>query len=98
MLVKELQSLGLDIKVLSEDGSEVELSSIGDDDLEVPNIVSDENDITEDDVGESVETDDLYKSYQDENLEDGPEEPDDDVLFAADRGEYDFGDDLDDDF
>ncbi|MGN1409921.1 MAG: DNA-directed RNA polymerase subunit beta, partial [Eubacteriales bacterium] len=98
VLVKELQSLGLDIKVLGEDGSEVELSSIGDDDLEAPNIVSDENDITEDDVGESVETDDLYKSYQDENLDDGPEEPDDDVLFAADRGEYDFGDDLDDDF
>ena len=33
----------------------------------------------------------------DENLDDA-EEPDDDVLFAADRGEYDFGDDMDDDF
>ena len=97
VLVKELQSLGLDIKVLGEDGNEVELSTLNDDDIEAPNIVSDENDVTEDDVGESVETDDLYKSYQDENLDDA-EEPDDDVLFAADRGEYDFGDDMDDDF
>ena len=97
VLVKELQSLGLDIKVLGEDGNEIELSTLNDDDIEAPNIVSDENEVTENDVGESVETDDLYKSYQDENLDDA-EEPDDDVLFAADRGEYDFGDDLDDDF
>ncbi len=98
VLVKELQSLGLDIKVLGEDGEEVELALLGDDDLEVPNIVSDENDISEADIGETVETDELYKSFQDENLDNDPEEPDDDILFAADRGEYDFGSDLDDDF
>ena len=97
VLVKELQSLGLDIKVLGEDGNEVDLSTLNDDDIEAPNIVSDDNDVTENDVGETVETDDLYNSYQDENMDDGPEEPDDDVLFAADRGEYNFDDDLGDD-
>ncbi len=98
VLVKELQSLGLDIKVLGEDGGEIELSTLNDDDIEAPNIVSDENDVTESDVGETVETDDLYNSYQDEDMDDGPEEPDEDVLFAADRGEYDFDDDIGDDF
>ena len=89
VLVKELQSLALDIKVLGENGEEIELSTIGEDDLEAPNIVSDGDDISEADVGTAVETDDMYKSYQEENPE-NQEEPDDDVLFAADRGEYDF--------
>jgi len=95
VLVKELQSLALDIKVLGEDGEEIELSTIGDDDIEAPNIVSDD-DVTASDVGESVETDDMYRSFQEESMDDGQEEPDDDELFAADRGGFDFGDDLDD--
>ncbi len=95
VLVKELQSLALDIRVLGEDGEEVELALIGDDDLEAPNIVSDD-DVTASDVGESVETDELYRSFQEESMEDGPEEPDDDMLFAADRSGFDFDDDLDD--
>ncbi len=97
VLVKELQSLGLDIKVLGEGGGEVDLSTIGEDDIVTPNIVSDEDSITEEDVGAAVETDELYKSFQDENLEDLPEEPDDAELLAAESGAISF-DDLDDEF
>ncbi|MBE6561717.1 MAG: DNA-directed RNA polymerase subunit beta [Ruminococcaceae bacterium] len=71
VLVKELQSLALDVRVLDENGEEIELSQIGEDDLEVPNYVSDENDISEDDLGESVATDDLFDSFSDD-MDDEP--------------------------
>jgi DNA-directed RNA polymerase subunit beta len=93
VLVKELQSLALDIRVLGEDGEEIELASIGDDDIPSPNIVSDGNDITEEDVGTAVETDDMYNSFQDETFDD--EEPDDSMMFAFESGERSF-DDTDD--
>ncbi len=98
VLVKELQSLALDVRVLGENGEEIELATIGDDDVVTPNIISDGNDVSEEDVGTAVETDDMYKSYQEESLDgaDGQEEPDDDMLIAADRGEYSFDDDIGD--
>jgi len=95
VLVKELQSLALDIRVLGEDGEEIELSKLGDDDLDAPNIVSDDNEVTEEDIGTAVETDDLYDSFTDENPDDELE-PDDDALFAADKAGFDFG--LDDEY
>ena len=73
VLVKELQSLALDVRVLDKDGEEIELSKIGEDDLETPNYVSpiDEEDaISASDVGETVQTDDLYDSYSDEDGDD----------------------------
>ena len=99
VLVKELQALGLDIKILDHDNAEVPLESIGDDELEGPNLVSDgSDDITADDVGESVETDELMNSYTEESF-DGQEEPDDAELLAAENGDFDFGlDDIDDSF
>ncbi len=72
VLVKELQSLALDVRVLDENGDEIELANIADDELEVPNYVSSENDISEDDIGETVATDDLYDSYTDEDMDDEP--------------------------
>jgi len=74
VLVKELQSLALDIRVLDENGEEIELSSIGDDDLETPNYVSDEDEseISEEDIGVSVETDDLYDSFTSDDMDDEP--------------------------
>jgi len=80
VLVKELQSLALDVRVLDENGDEIELTKIGEDELDVPNYVSDDNEITEDDIGASVETDDLYDSYTDENMDDEPS----DEQFEAD--------------
>lgn len=61
VLVKELQSLALDVRVLDKNGNEIELSDLGDDDYETHNYVSEE------DIGESVETDDLYDSFTEED-------------------------------
>ena len=98
VLVKELQALTLDIRVLDENGDEVELAKLGDDDVPTQNPPSDGNEITEDDVGASVETDDMYKSFQDENFDDNdmPEEPDDNMMLAAERGEFSYDDDMGD--
>ena len=74
VLVKELQSLALNVRVLDAQGEEVDLSSI-EDELETPNYVSDA------DVGETVETDDLFDSFTEEH----PEDEDDD--FASDTAE-----------
>jgi len=92
VLVKELQALGLDIKILDADDEEVPLESIGDDGLETPNIVSSSDDeITASDVGETVQTDDIMDSFTEEIFD---EEPDDAELFAAEAGGG-FLDDLD---
>ena len=88
VLVKELQALGLDIKILDDKEEEVPLDSIGEDDLEAPNIVSAGDEITEEDVGETVETDDLMNSFTEENFDDAePDEPDDAEIFAAEAEE-----------
>ncbi len=84
VLVKELQSLCLDIRVLDHEGKEIELSTIGEDDLDVPTYVSAE------DIGETVETDDTFDSMIEEEIDDF----DDDDLFG-DFADLD-GDDYDD--
>jgi DNA-directed RNA polymerase subunit beta len=94
VLVKELQALSLDIKVLDENGAEIELAKIGEDDLETPNYVSGDSDISEEDLGESVATDDLFDSYTEEDADD---EPTDEQFEAAMASGLDL-DDLDDDF
>ncbi len=88
VLVKELQSLALDVKVLDKDGNEIELSSL-DDELEPPNVVSDVN---ESDLGEGVVTDD----YSDSFVEKSEDNIDDDIFSEeAAEQETDFGDDED---
>ena len=94
VLVKELQALSLDIKVLDENGDEIELSKIGEDDLETPNYVSGDSDISEEDVGESVATDDLFDSYTEEESDDEPTDEQFEAAMASGLGL----DDLDDDF
>ncbi len=74
VLVKELQSLSLDVRVLDKNGNEIELSDIGEDGYEAHNYVSEEE------IGETVETDDLYDSYTEEqtdNKDEGTEEDSD---------------------
>ena len=68
VLVKELQSLALDIRVLDKDGNEIEMTSFTDDAPEAPNIPTGP-DVTETDLGESVETDDLYNSFTDADFD-----------------------------
>ena len=81
VLVKELQSLALDIRVLDEDGNEIELSQLDEDDESlIPNYVSDE------DIGDGVVTDedteDMLIEDEDGYEEDYDGEPEDD--FADD--------------
>ncbi len=68
VLVKELQSLALDVRVLDREGNEIELSKLGEED-EIPASRSRRSTITAEDVGETVETDDIYNSYTDEHPE-----------------------------
>ncbi len=71
VIVKELQALCLDVKMLDENGEEVELSSLTEDELEPANCVSDVNDVSEEDLGETV---------IDENEMDNFHEPTDEEL------------------
>ena len=68
VLVKELQSLALDVRVLDRDGNEIELSKIGEDD-EPPVHRRRDRDFSVEDVGAAVETSDLYDSFTDEHPE-----------------------------
>ena len=70
VLVKELQSLGLDIRVLDDAGEEIELSQIGDDLIDDNRgYVTDDRDVSEEDVGPSVleEGDEAHFSMVDED-------------------------------
>ena len=70
VLVKELQSLALDVRVLDKNGEEIALSSLTEEELETPNYVSDAEDaITEDDVGKSVLTDEVNSMGFDDEME-----------------------------
>ena len=90
VLVKELQALALDVRVLDREGKEIELSSLGDDDEDyIPNYVSDE------DIGETVtEEDELKDGFSEEH-------PDDDEFFSDEIDDldvdFDGGDDSYDD-
>ncbi|MBR6557880.1 MAG: DNA-directed RNA polymerase subunit beta [Clostridia bacterium] len=74
VMVKELQSLALDIRVLDADGNEIELSELEDNDM------PENTTVTADEVGESVETSDLYDSYTDSEF-DSDKDSDDDFEF-----------------
>ena len=70
VLVKELQSLALDVRVLDRDGNEIELSKLGEDDApQFPHHRRREPEFTSDDIGATVETNDIYDSYTDEHPE-----------------------------
>ncbi len=88
VLVKELQSLALNVRVLDADGNEVDLSTV-EDEIETPNYVSDA------DIGEAVETDDMFESFTEKD----PDEDDsEDYLYdgddSTDDDSYDDGEDF----
>ena len=85
VLVKELQSLALNVRVLDADGNEVDLSTI-EDELETPNYVSDA------DIGETVETDDLFDSFTEETFDE--EDSEDYVYDESESENYDGGEDF----
>ena len=91
VLVKELQALALDIRVLNDKGEEIELSTLcNDDEPSVyrrrsprPQIDYDEDDIDAA-VGQSVETDDLHDSYLMERNELDLDDASDDFGYESD--------------
>ena len=90
VLVKELQSLALDIRVLDEDGNEIELSQLGEAENEAGPAY-----VTEDDIGETVagdgETDDML--VEDENGVVDDDDFSDEFSEEYDDGIDDVGDD-----
>ncbi|MGN0665006.1 MAG: DNA-directed RNA polymerase subunit beta [Huintestinicola sp.] len=94
VLVKELQSLSLDVRVMDVEGQEIDLKQTYDDEDLVPPPVSDADDSEFDDIGEGV--------YEDGDLDDGfsVEEGEDDDDFGAfdesDDEDLAFDDDSDD--
>jgi len=89
VLVKELQSLCLDVRVLDDKGKEIELSSLDEEELEVPNYVS------ADEIGENVVTDDIFdSSYEEDTDSEGKENADDeDDDFAGEFNDEELEDD-----
>ena len=71
VLVKELQALALDIKVLDADGNEIELASLGEDDIEPMNIVAP----AEDEIHNNEE-------IEEEEIDEEDEDGDVDALLA----------------
>ena len=91
VLVKELQALALDVRVLDKDGEEIQLSTLCNDEEVAPYSKAVDIDFS-DEFSKGVETDDMKDSYIIENAEE-----DDDSLFATaeefDSEEFDdFGD------
>jgi len=75
VLVKELQALALDIKVLDKNGGEIELSNLGEDDIEPMNIVSPAEDQLSDE--EKIAEEEYYEEEENDNFLDGIDFPED---------------------
>ena len=91
VLVKELQSLGLDVRLYSEDNQELELKENIEDGIEY-DPEQEKKFLAEEDV---IEQDDLSEGYMDEDLEEDSMLDDDDSMLDDDDDDL-FGD-LDDD-
>jgi DNA-directed RNA polymerase subunit beta len=89
VLVKELQSLCLDIRVLDREGNEIELATLGVDEDDMPTQFS------ADDIGQTVETDDTFDSMIEEDFDNDDFGLEDDDSGFFDDAEDDF---LDDDY
>ncbi len=88
VLVKELQSLCLDVRVLDKNGNEIELSSLNEEDYETPNY------ITEEDIGEAVNdtgtADGMYEEeVEDDIFDDDSDMLDDDDIALGDDDSFD---------
>jgi DNA-directed RNA polymerase subunit beta len=96
VLVKELQSLALDVRVLNAQGEEIQLSTLCADDEPAPYAKADVAAI-EEAIGQTVETDDMHDSYfidHDEGGEDDESDDDDEFYGTYDDADAD-GDDYD---
>ena len=76
VLVKELQALALDITVLDKEGNEIELSTLGEDDIEPMNIVA-----PVEEAHEEVDDDEDYEEEYEEEYDDAGESYEDEGNF-----------------
>ena len=76
VLVKELQALALDITVLDKEGNEIELSTLGEDDIEPMNIVA-----PVEEAHEEVDDDEDYEEEYEEEYDDADESYEDEGNF-----------------
>ncbi|MCQ4022235.1 MULTISPECIES: DNA-directed RNA polymerase subunit beta [unclassified Ruminococcus] len=88
VLVKELQSLALDVKVLDKDDQEIDLRQNFDDD-DIP-VVADNEEL---EVGETVATDETFDSYIVDNEDDDDNMLDDSAFYTENSDLFDdYGD------
>ena len=87
VLVKELQSLCLNVRVLDKDGNEIELAKVGEDDdtMYVTDAIEE--------VGETVVTDDIFNSAIEEEFEPNEDGALDDDYFTDGSFDGDYSDD-----
>ena len=90
VMVKELQSLALDVRVYDSDGNEIELTESDEGDVIQPQGISAE------DVGSSVVTGDLYDSYTDSDF-DSDRNSGDDGSLLDEESVYEADEMIDDD-
>ena len=88
VLVKELQALALDVRVLDRNGEEIQLSTLCNEEEALPYSRTIDFDLSED-LEKGYETDDIKDSYIIENVEDSDDDGD---LFGT-EADLDFGDD-----
>ena len=81
VLVKELQALGLDVRLFSEDNKELELKEHIEDGIDYEDVEKDRA-LTEDDV---LIHEDLEDGYEEEEMVDNEDEEDSDELFDDDN-------------
>ena len=81
VLVKELQALGLDVRLFSEDNKELELKEHIEDGIDYEEVEKDRA-LTEDDV---LIHEDLENGYEEEEMVDNEDEEDSDELFDDDN-------------
>lgn len=91
VLVKELQSLALDIRVLDKEGNEIELSTLGEEESDAPVYVSEteSEDVSSEYMNASVVNDigENHDAYDSEDEEDD--------VFVSEPEENEFGDGFD---
>ena len=90
VLVRELQALALDVRVLDKDGNEIELAKLGDDgetSTTRPDKYIDR--VTREAVGETVATDEeVYSAFSAEDF--GGEADTDGIFYSADSADDEF--------
>ena len=96
VLVKELQALALDVKVLDQPGEEIELSNLGEEELEPMNIVAPAADQMTEEEAKRFREEEQQNEYEDED-EDEDIEPDfyDIAEKSGDKGDYEDSEDSD---